>query len=76
MKMGMHSDSTSPTDALPSVWTTGRLREFLKEKTLSVSGLKHKLISRVSDFIETGSLESELDVKELQVEPSVSFVEL
>ena len=59
---------------LPSAWTTERLKKFLKG--IPVSGLKHELVTKVNDFIETEALESELDVKELkelQLVQSVSF---
>ena len=47
------------------MWTTERLKKFLKEKGIPVSGLKHELVTKANDFIETEALESELDVKAL-----------
>ena len=77
--MALRSHVTSTGDVLQSMWTTERLKEFLRKKNLPVSGLKHELIRKVSDFIETEALENELEVKafkELQVEPPIRFEEL
>ena len=74
--MAAGSDSSFPADVLPSAWTTERLKKFLEENGIPVSGLKHELVTKANDFIETEALESELDVKafkELQVVQSVSF---
>ena len=74
--MAAGSYSSFAADVLPSAWTTERLKKFLKEKGIPVSGLKHDLVTKANDFIETEALESELDVKafkELQVVLSVSF---
>ena len=69
------SDSSFTTDVLLSAWTTELIKKFIKEKGIPVSGLKHELIKKANNFIETEALESE-DVKafkELQVMQSASF---
>ena len=74
--MAAGSDSSFAADVLPSAWTTERLKKFVKEKGILVSGLKHELVMKANNFIETEALESELDVKtfkDLQVVQSVSF---
>ena len=58
-QMAAGRDSSFAADVLPSAWTTERLKKFLKEKGIPVSGLKHKLITKA--------------FKELQVENSVNF---
>ena len=68
--MSASSNSSFTTDTLLSAWSTEWLKKFLKED-IPVSGLKHKLIMKANNFIESEALESELDVKtfnELQVE--------
>ena len=70
------SNSSFAVDVLLSAQTTERLKKFLKEKGIPVSGLKHELFTKASNFIGTAGLVSELDVKafrELQVKQSVSF---
>ncbi len=70
------SDSSFTTDVLLSAWTTELIKKFIKEKGIPVSGLKHELIKKANNFIETEALESDLDVKafkELQVMQSASF---
>ena len=57
--MAARSDSTFAADVLPSTWTTEQLKEYLREKGMPVSGLKHELITRANDFIETEALESD-----------------
>ena len=62
-----------------SLWTVDKLKEFLKEKGLSTTGKKSELVRRVSDFIETEELESELGVvafSDLLVEKPIAFEEL
>ena len=62
-----------------SSWTVDKLKEFLKEKGLSTTGKKSELVRRVSDFIETEELESELGAvafSDLLVEKPIAFEEL
>ena len=42
---------------------TERLKKFLKEKGIPVSGLKHELITKVNNSIQIEALGSDLDVK-------------
>ena len=58
-----------------SLWSVDKL----KEKGLSTTGKKSELVHRVSDFIETKELESELGTvafSNLQVEKPIAFEEL
>ena len=41
-------------------WTVERLKTFLKEEALPVSGRKSELVERAADFLETEALETEL----------------
>ena len=62
-----------------SLWTVDKLKEFLKEKGLSTTGKKSELVRRVSDFIETEELESELGAvafSDLLVAKPIAFEEL
>lgn len=49
-------------DINPSSWTVEKLKEYLKNKGLPISGRKVELIStRVLDFLETEEVEQELE---------------
>ena len=53
-----------------------KVKDFLRQKGLPVSGKKSELVCRVSNFIETDELETELReaaFKELEVEVPITF---
>ena len=63
----------------PSSWTVEKLKEFLRQRNLPLTGRKNELVVRVLDFMETEELELEIDAtsfKELNVESAISFMEL
>jgi len=59
-QMACSTDCKGSSRIPHSSWTVDKLKEFLKEKGLSTTGKKSELVRRVSDFIETEELESEL----------------
>ena len=78
-KMDTSSASATPTEPSPGLWSVERLKSYLKEKELPVSGRKNELIKRVADFQETEALEAELGVaafQNLSVTPSLPFESL
>ena len=52
MKMAAGTDSSFAIDVLLFAWTTEQLKHFLRQMGITVSGLKHKLITKAKDFIE------------------------
>jgi alpha-L-fucosidase len=44
-----------------SLWTTDKLRQFMRDKSLPVSGTKVELVAKVKEIIETEALEEELE---------------
>ena len=79
MQMACLTDCKGSSHIPHSSWTVDKLKEFLKEKGLSTTGKKSELVRRVSDFIETEELESELGAvafSDLLVEKPIAFQEL
>ena len=77
-QMACSTDCKGSSRIPHSLWTVDKLKEFLKENYLP-TGKKSVLFRRVSDFIETEELESELSMvafSDLQVEKPIAFEEL
>ena len=58
--MDTSSAFTTSTEPLHSLWSAQRLKIFLKEKELPVSGRKSELVRRFADFQEVEALQAEL----------------
>ena len=58
--MDTSSACTTSTEPPHSLWSAQRIKIFLKEKELSVSGRKSELVRRFADFQEAEALQAEL----------------
>ena len=75
MQMACSTDCKGSSRTPHSLWTVDKLKEFLKENYLP-TGKKSDLVCRVSDFIKTKELESELGAvafSDLQVERPIAL---
>ena len=52
--------------ALPGSWTVDKLKRFLRDYHLPVSGVKSELVKRVEDYYDTMFFEDELGVVPFQ----------